>query len=31
LESSIAKRVDKVWDLVKEEAPTDNYLGNLGQ
>jgi len=31
LESSIAKRVDKVWDLVEEEAPTDNYLGNLGQ
>lgn len=24
LDENIAKRVDKVWELVKEEAPTDN-------
>ena len=25
LDNSIAKRVDKVWELVKDEAPIDNY------
>ena len=25
LDESIAKRVDKVWELVKDEAPIDNY------
>ena len=25
LDEKIAKRVDNVWDLVKEEAPIDNY------
>ena len=25
LDASIAKRIDKVWDLVKDEAPIDNY------
>lgn len=25
LDENIAKRVDKVWELVKDEAPTDNY------
>ena len=25
LDESIANRVDNLWDLVKEEAPVDNY------
>lgn len=25
LDENIAKRVDKVWELVKDEAPIDNY------
>ena len=25
LEASFAERIDTVWDLVKEQAPTDNY------
>ena len=30
LEASIVKRIDKVWDLVKDQAPVDNYhRGNL--
>ena len=30
LEASIVKRIDKVWDWVKDQAPVDNYhRGNL--
>ncbi len=25
LDESIAKRVDKLWDMVKDDAPVDNY------
>ncbi len=25
LDENIAKRVDKIWELVKDEAPVDNY------
>lgn len=25
LDENIAKRVDKIWELVKAEAPVDNY------
>lgn len=25
LDESIAKRIDKVWELVKAEAPIDNF------
>lgn len=25
LDESIAKKVDKVWELVKDEAPVDKY------
>ena len=25
LDDSIAKRIDRVWEFVKDEAPIDNY------
>ena len=25
LDENIARRVDKIWELVKDEAPVDNY------
>lgn len=25
LDETIAKRIDNLWELVKEEAPIDNY------